>query len=202
MSPGQHNVSSRSSVRLAECQTAENALGTDEDRRRFWAKVRVTDSDKDCWLWTAGKTSNGRYGQFMWASVYGRYQPVGAHRAAWELTHGRIGADLHIIHSCDVPLCVNPSHLSVGTHTENMQDASRKGRLNVARPSRQKLTDAQILEMLARYQAGEASTALAVEYGCTKAFISQLVNGKRRQWLNPTQFQRSWRGGLRRKAVA
>jgi hypothetical protein len=200
MFPGKHNVSLTTAFRLAECQSEGSRLGSDEDRRRFWAKVRVLDSDNACWLWAAGKTSNGRYGQFLWAARYGRTTPVGAHRAAWELEAGPIGDGQQILHSCDTPLCVNPSHLFLGTATDNMQDASRKGRLNRPRPTRQKISDERVVEMLTRYQAGESGADLAAEYGINKTLISQLVNGHRRHWLNPEQFNRT--GRARRKAVA
>lgn len=193
-------MSLTTAVRLAECQSAESRLGNDSDRRRFWAKVRVVDSDTACWLWTGSKTSNGRYGQFMLASVHGRTAPIGAHRAAWELHAGPIGEGQHVCHSCDNPLCVNPSHLFIGTASDNMRDASQKGHLNVPRPARQKISDETVIEMLTRYHAGESGRDLAIEYGCKFTFISALVNGKRRQWLHPEQFHRSFRA--KRKAVA
>jgi hypothetical protein len=103
---------------------------------------------------------------------------VSAHRTAWELSHGtEIPADLHVLHSCDIPLCVNPNHLTLGTHLDNMQDASRKGRLKVQRPGRHKLSDGQIRDVLRRVAAGELQVRLAHEYGVTKSHICQLVSG-------------------------
>src|SRR3990167_8286604 len=99
MSLGKHNGSSGISVRLAERQLGENVGEFAEDRRRFWAKVRVLDSDTECWLWAGSRTSNGRYGQFTLASVHGSECPIGAHRAAWELTNGAIPKGRHVLHS-------------------------------------------------------------------------------------------------------
>lgn len=89
---------------------------------RFEALVeRVPESG--CWLWTSYADPRG-YGK---ACVNGRV--VGAHRLALQLFAAVPAEGLHVLHRCDVPSCVNPAHLFVGTHTDNMRDASRKGRL-------------------------------------------------------------------------
>jgi hypothetical protein len=54
---------------------------------------------------------------------------VYVHRLAFELTHGPIPAGSEVCHSCDNPPCLNVEHLFLGTHSENMLDAGRKGRL-------------------------------------------------------------------------
>lgn len=78
-----------------------------------------------CWIWTGTLAPNG-YGRFQ---IGGKGSPhVGAHRFAYELEHGPIPEGLVVMHSCDNPACVNPAHLSVGTHKDNSQDMIRKGR--------------------------------------------------------------------------
>lgn len=89
---------------------------------RFWAKVDKRGA-KECWEWK---------GQLRWDG-YGRFvimrKPVWTHRFSWELHNGRkIPAGGHILHSCNNPACVNPKHLRVGTHKENMAEAQRTGR--------------------------------------------------------------------------
>lgn len=87
---------------------------------RFWSKV---DKSGECWVWTAHRRHHG-YGAFF---LNGKAQS--AHRVAWELTYGPIPSGRSVLHACDNPPCVRPEHLSLGTHTDNMRDASSKGRL-------------------------------------------------------------------------
>jgi len=96
----------------------------------FWQKVDKSAGDDGCWLWTGG--ARGRkplmYGV---AWINGRF--IGAHRYSYELVNGPIpeGGDVRgmcVLHKCDTPLCVNPLHLFIGTHTDNMQDKTIKGR--------------------------------------------------------------------------
>lgn len=88
----------------------------------FWDFVEKTPH---CWFWIGAKRRRG-YGNF-WD---GR-RMVSAHGFSWEITHRKaVPAGLEVMHSCDHPSCVRPDHLSVGTRSDNMRDASTKGRLN------------------------------------------------------------------------
>lgn len=93
---------------------------------RFWEKVERSEG---CWLWKGGTTGRTGYGRIM---VRTGNQAL-AHRVAWEFTNGPIPNGLECLHRCDVPACVRPDHLFLGTHEENMQDASRKGRFDQTR---------------------------------------------------------------------
>ncbi len=100
---------------------AENIL------ERFNKKyIPVTESG--CWIWTAS-CRNNTYGQFR-MSRNPNEALHSAHRASWILHRGPIPDGMNVCHACDVTCCVNPDHLFLGTDKDNMQDASRKGRMN------------------------------------------------------------------------
>lgn len=88
--------------------------------RRFLRSFRVSEVS-GCWIWQSSKYQSG-YG---WLKVFGKV--VSAHRFSYELHKGPIPEGMHILHSCDVKACVNPDHLRVGTHAENMSEASVRG---------------------------------------------------------------------------
>ena len=97
----------------------------------FWSRVEkdgpVPAHRPDlgpCWMWTGGSMTNSGDGRVMHNG-----KRDGAHRVSWELAHGPIPPGMWVLHHCDVPGCVNPAHHFLGTQTENMADASKKGRL-------------------------------------------------------------------------
>lgn len=82
-----------------------------------------------CWLWTAGMMGGQkRYGGFHTEVGYRT-----AHRVSWEIHKGKIPIGLCVCHSCDTPLCVNPDHLFLGSHFDNMADCSEKKRNRTSR---------------------------------------------------------------------
>jgi hypothetical protein len=98
------------------CTPADRALLV-----RFWSKV---DTSGDCWLWLPAPGSHA-YGRF----VKHKTEHVYAHRFAAERYLPDFDPALHVCHKCDVPRCVRPDHLFMGSRSDNLQDASHKGRL-------------------------------------------------------------------------
>jgi hypothetical protein len=139
--------------------------------QRFWSKV---DRSGDCWVWTASRWNSG-YGQFAVVSSRRGFKAIGAHVMSYVLANGPIPEGLEIMHACDNRLCVRPDHLSVGTHTENVQDASRKGRLNVSRPNKQKLTAFQVQQVRSLVAAGWRRIRVAEYFGISKTQVTLLM---------------------------
>ena len=110
---------------------------------------------------------------------------IGAHRAAYELTHGPLPRGVYVCHRCDNPECCNPAHLFAGTARDNVLDCVRKGRRAKRRGhyntggknSHAKLSREQAIAVMARVAAGEQQTAIAAELGVDKGTIWRLVHG-------------------------
>ena len=92
---------------------------TPEDR--FWNKVDRR-SFSECWPWTASLDSRG-YGHIWWE---GKLRT--ASRVSWMINKGPVPPGRHVLHRCDNLICVNPNHLFVGSHEDNMADMAQKGR--------------------------------------------------------------------------
>jgi len=88
---------------------------------RFLNKVELIPFT-DCWFWIGSKHSSKGYGSFRLK------KPIKAHRASWILYKGEIPENLHVLHKCDNPLCVNPDHLFLGTNADNVKDKVAKKR--------------------------------------------------------------------------
>ena len=153
------------------------------DKARFWAKVGTGAPDA-CWPWLASMWGSG-YGQFRLSGVgsQARQVTVGAHVMAYYVATGVDPVGQEVCHSCDTPACCNPAHLFLGDRTANMRDASSKGRLTVPRPSRHKVSAAEIAFIRQRIAAGPRGTAVAMarQFGVTEGFISQIVHGTARR---------------------
>lgn len=91
-----------------------------KDIKRFTEKVERKPNG--CWLWTAAKNRKG-YGQFRYKGTL-----YIAHRFSFEYYKKESLRDLHIMHTCDTPSCVNPKHLKAGTNQDNVDDKMAKKR--------------------------------------------------------------------------
>ena len=113
--------------------------GTPEPRKwsqesleiRFWLRVDKKSAE-ECWPWL-GQKRNG-YGRISLGKKEDGAE--GAHRVSWMIANKqKIPVGMFVMHKCDNPECVNPSHLAIGTPKENTADMFRKGRWK--QPSRE-----------------------------------------------------------------
>lgn len=145
---------------------------------RFWEKVDKRGPD-DCWEWQAYRDKDG-YGHIR--NGERNNADESAHRLSYELANGPIPSGMLVCHKCDNPPCVNPTHLFLGTSTDNMQDCSAKGR----KPGAQgetfystKLTNEKVVAIRQRYAAGGVTMyELAAEYGVTAGHICAIIHRK------------------------
>lgn len=144
----------------------------------FWQKVNKAGAG-GCWLWTGAVEGRG-YGHFR----TGR-KDYRAHHVAWEHFNGPRGT-LHVLHRCDVRNCVNPAHLFLGTHEQNMADCRSKGRhTHGEKNPSAKLNPEKVREIRRDYRdatTGHESNALelSAKYGVSNTAIYAAAT--RRTW--------------------
>lgn len=92
-------------------------------------------SNGNCWEWEAGKDKNG-YGRIWYNN-----KNQTAHTVAYSVFVGEIPNGLHVRHSCDNPSCINPDHLILGTHAENMKDKTTRRRIHGCKNPAAKFSD-------------------------------------------------------------
>ncbi len=139
----------------------------------FWAKVDKTSHPGGCWLWTGAKSTAG-YGQLRFKG-----KTYIASRLSYQFNVGSIPAGMFVCHRCDNPPCVNPTHLFLGTHTDNMHDCSLKGRCLSPRGEahlKAVLTENQVSAIRTEFaRGGITKAALARKYGVSPTAISGLI---------------------------
>ena len=136
----------------------------------FLGRVNKTDS---CWLWIGTKNGYG-YGIILMPGE----KSTRAHRYSYELHKGEIPEGMVVMHSCDTPACVNPTHLSLGTRTDNNRDAVKKSRNAFGEKNGHcRLSAEQIKSILADTRK---QRVIAREYSVTQSHISRIKSGEAR----------------------
>ena len=145
------------------------------DIERFWDKV---DKSGDCWLWTACYSRKG-YGRFRYEGKLWQ-----AHRISWTIhfgeipTHDNFYNTMCVCHHCDVPRCVQPSHLFLGSIADNISDRDRKGRtaqLKGELNGRSKLTEKDVVFIR---ESSLAQAQLAAIFGVNRSVVSKVKSRK------------------------
>jgi predicted XRE-type DNA-binding protein len=143
---------------------------------RFHKKYEINKSG--CWLWTGGTRPNSK------GVLYPRHwtnesKSIGAHRFSFELVHGAIPQGMYVCHKCDTPLCVNPDHLFLGSHQDNMRDMVVKKRSFVGRgedkKGRAKLTNQQA-DQIRKMEISQSK--IAALFGVSQTTIGRIKRGE------------------------
>jgi DNA-binding XRE family transcriptional regulator len=134
--------------------------------------ANVMTNENGCWIWMAARTHGGYGALWLDGEVKYAHRVVGVIFLALDEQSG-----LYVLHDCDTPACCNPNHLRLGTHRENMADASAKGRLG------KKLTPPEVIEIRRlRAEGGHTQQDLADRFGVSKTTIQQIE--RRETWRN------------------
>lgn len=143
--------------------------------------------DNGCWIWKGKTWAAGRYGVVTGLIVGNR--SVSAHRMSYLMFNGLLG-NLHVCHKCDVPLCVNPSHLFLGTASDNAKDALKKGRLTLFKGVGQKgeknycaKYSLEFAEKIRKYYA---------DFGCSYGELARVFSLKSRGHAHAIVKHRIW----------
>ena len=139
--------------------------------RRFWAKVSFLEGDDACWPWLGAKDKDGR-GLFRLKGILSI-----APRVAFLFTHYKWPVHL-ACHTCDNPACVRPSHLYDGTHEQNMQDRTDRGRTTTRRGEASNLArlhEPQVLDIYTRTH--EPPSVVAKEFGIATSTVRAIWAG-------------------------
>lgn len=147
-------------------------------RDLFWQKVDK-NGPNGCWVWMASRKERG-YGQYLVGTKMHR-----AHRLAWTLCGRELPErPLGLAHRCDNRVCVNPEHLFVATHAENMADMARKmrGGQTGEKNSHAKLTEDQVRTIRAEYKkttpySGNGAD-LARRFNISRTVIYGIASGR------------------------
>lgn len=142
-------------------------------RHRGWVVA-----ESGCWEWS-GASSKGR----AWISQ--GQEMVPAYRLAYEAWVGPIPEGIYVCHHCDNPLCINPDHLFLGTHDDNMADMTIKGRSTHGKRNGQaKLSPEQVRAIPEMVRAGKTQSEIGRMFGVSRSAIALIVQGRR--WVRET----------------
>ncbi len=130
------------------------------------------DSEQPCWVWT-GRLSDKGYGK----TTKDGNANSSAHRVMYELFIGEIPDGKMVLHSCDNRRCVNPSHLFIGTNSDNLRDAAIKNRMV------HKLSLHEVHEIRRLHLEGFRQVQIAKMFSIGQDHVSRIISKKRRPYV-------------------
>jgi len=146
------------------------------DKDRFMEKCLPVASG--CWIWTAAVDKKSGYGWFFLGKL------MTAHRASCILFVGD-PAGKHVRHKCDNRACVNPNHLETGTHQDNMDDRSVRGRtVRGERHGKAKFSDEVVNQVRLDYAASKSYARTGRKFGMSKTQVGNIIRNEQRAVLD------------------
>lgn len=151
---------------------------TESQIAQFWSLVERGDGDS-CWAWTGGSSTQMHYGSM---SVNGSSEY--AHRLSWEIATGFHPGSQCVLHKCDNPKCIRPSHLFLGSRQDNIADKVAKGRQpHGSRVGGAKLSDEIVSRILTAFSTKDTGALeLSREYGVQESTLRSILRGE--TWIH------------------
>ncbi|MBX3502783.1 MAG: HNH endonuclease [Alphaproteobacteria bacterium] len=143
--------------------------------RDILAENSIPEPNSGCHLWLGYAPGFG-HGRIKY-----RGKMIYAHRAAWLCRHGDIAAPC-VLHRCDVPGCVNPDHLFLGTRSDNDRDMRTKGRQSGGRGQKvwtAKLDEAAVYAIRADLRSRRI---IAAEFRIDRSVVDRIK--RRASWVH------------------
>lgn len=148
--------------------TMEHMIDKEKLKKRFNINSLRTN-EKGCKLWS--ENDSDWYGSFRFGNKI-----VKAHRAAYILFIGDIPEGMHVCHTCDVKNCVNPDHLFIGTHRDNMIDMHSKGRWRTGNYGDHLKLSQAMADLI--YWDSRSHQIISNEYGISRSLVSNIKNNR------------------------
>lgn len=145
--------------------------------RKSWKRIEGYIDGNGCFICDSHiPCSDGRYYNLK---RHGKIQKI--HRYVYEINNDKIPDGLIVRHKCDNDLCVNPDHLEIGTHEDNMNDMVSRGRsAKGERNAKAKLADEQVEQIKCLLDEGISQAKIAEKFGVWQTMISHIKLGKYR----------------------
>ena len=146
---------------------------------RMDAKVMPV-TECGCHIWLGATGGHMGYGHIK---VNGRVENT--HRVSWELYRGKVPDGMNVLHTCDIPTCVNPDHLFIGDHRANMDDKKSKRRApHGSKHHKRVVSEKEVIEI--RSSAASVSE-LAARFSLGYGTVWQIKNQKRWKYVGVSQ---------------